>query len=1386
MYTIKDYTADIKALTNSIVIKINEMPMVINAGVKRNLKYTIEHDPNNQPRNKWKYYLNLAGIMHPLDTPVYIQVIETDKKEVLTAELLNKYPLTKTELSLYDKYYNILLKEYPEHVGYINGCINPVDIEQAIEAKEGSILAYSKKYVQYNEYYLIPELEAYIKRLLARWHVKPYSVTDELYVPSLLSFLISAIFLKIINLRLSKINTYQVHSFHLEHFFRSRMELWDDIYVLNKKSLFWLYNNLDVMLHNVGKELTFKKIYQKLLLMNNVGLGVHDVSREDPVSNHNKKTLTESSYKQVTPVTIMRGLNKYFVVSDGKHNRVDDILDIELDTVRNTNKNIPPVFKRYIRDSAVELIDLKHRGVETTKILDLDSSKLLEKTSLDVFSLVIDYWVYSIQKDIEYSKTHKDDKDQPIMGPFSKLVAEVPNIHNRPQEVSSKGALLIIIKLLLFALKQMDMKISGLNYYSVSEVDVDKYQFAIDNVLIKDDLSYGVIRTFKDLLPGEPEVFKTFISFRRYMKEVIDFSKYLWVFMANSQDFMLTTNIKRVFKAINKQGTLVLTDDVKGKTIDELLGEENIRYEVNQYVDPIMTIKKIITTFTGIELDQDDTVLNNFEAYKNILEKLTSYTLQTIGSGSASTDINAYYNNPTILTMKSGLAFAYGVDVKGLEENFCRLRAMSYERYNNMFIQQRDPNIQIASNAIPPIFGDLVVHHETFIRGWDPAGYSADFITLPAYDFDKYKWVNDWLKIRGVDLEGLERPFHMDFEGFQAPPGDHLDYWTFKPGIAYKKDILGDLVVKPGEWLNTDATYDFKTLPDAWFQPDTTKYLTVHGIEFEAIEDTVAKLKTRSFIHSNNTLEGGVLPIKSSLKFQADAQGDAVYKNPKDVTGTMSFANNYEVLNMTKFVTDTKYLSIGLMAFKTMNANNQPDNNLELITYLSEEAITAFPEISNNPSVITGRNSKLDIESSRVEVQPLDKSITTAVTKVLKKVIDDPTQSEVSSEFKDQVQKSITKTEALGLAMLPFRIIHNSNTTLSKLMYLGLIAKDGSMDVYDCSDVQVLTYNELYKCPVIKKIENTFKGYSSPIKDDKGNKILMLSVNLENNLGVNETNDIEKDNWKDVDKHFRAVGNAMIGKELDVLYQAGESELVTVFDSKYTSGNTLYTVVPFNVPNYDKFIEPLKVYAYSNTYVKQNTIPINVYPLLSSFDVTAIENKYYVKKYTSRLKSNIKFIAINGMPIKVKAVSRYKLSKGLAKYISSIDIKNNEYIFPNGVSLLLASINSVNYIIEINPVLDTYIVFEFNAVRSTTIQETILDPTDDGVYRLLVPNYVINSDLQHLSASSYSNYQGFYQIGQIEYHDHTGVVNKDGYTLKQDLVDKYGKEAPWLKNLTID
>ena len=343
--------------------------------------------------------------MHPYDTPVKIRVLETDTEEVLTAELLERYPTTAAELRENTGLYEQLMLDYPEHIRYIHGCMYPVDIDKAIAAKEGTILAYNKRYVEENEYYLIRDLEIFIENILSRWHVKPYTVVDELYLPALLAFLHSAVLMKIHNLRLSKVHTFQVHSFHLEHYFRSHMDLWDDIKVLNKPSIFWLYKNLDVMMHNVGKAKTFEKIYNKLFWMNGIGLGEYKASRMDPKYAYNMYDITEASFVRQDVSLVTSQLNDYYLTNLGNVTSVEAMIRNELDLLPDVNKNIPANFKRYFIETGVSESERVLRETEKTKILDIDAIKTLKKTGLDLYSLVMDYWVYCLHMDKLYKNS---------------------------------------------------------------------------------------------------------------------------------------------------------------------------------------------------------------------------------------------------------------------------------------------------------------------------------------------------------------------------------------------------------------------------------------------------------------------------------------------------------------------------------------------------------------------------------------------------------------------------------------------------------------------------------------------------------------------------------------------------------------------------------------------------------------------------------------------------------------------------------------------------------------------------------------------------------------------------------------------------------------------
>lgn len=1382
MYTIKQYIANTKALTNSIVFKINEIPMVVNSGVKNTIGYIpTRDDPDRLPKTEWKYYLNLAGIMHRLDQPVKIRVIETETYETLTTELLNKYPITRIELQKYDKYYNELLAEYPEYVRFIHGCIDPINPIDAINAEEGSILAYCKDFVEDNEYYLIPELEAYIKRLLSRWHVKPYTVVDELYLASLIAFVYSAIFLKILNLRLSRINTFQVHSFHLEHFFRSHMDIWDDVNILNKKSLFWLYKNMDVMMHNVGREATFIKIYNRLFDMNNIGIGSYLMKREDPTFSVHTQDLDTPVYVRNKASLLSSKLNRYYLTNNNQSTSIEGMINKQFDTLPDVNKNLPDVFKKYAKDVALSNIERNLSEEIYTKVLDIDTNKIFKKTGLDLFSLTMDYWIYCLQKDKLYKEKVKFEGNvhgRKKTKSFTEEETEFLDYDNKVYTVTPEIGILMFVKLLLFSTNSLDLKITGLNFYNVLNFDKDNYQEVIDTKLIDDGMSYAIVKAFEDYLPNELDTFPTIDSFKSFLNDSIEFSKYLWVFMSNTQNFIITQNIKRVFENIKKQGYYELSKEPK--TIDQLLNDRGIDYKISQYTDIESTMKRMLTTFTGVELDQEDKLLSNIDKYRTIIKKLTSYSLHALGSTGINKDINVYYNNPTILATNKGWVYVYGLYLKGLEDPLGRLHSYSRDYLDWIGMDVIPTRLSMVLAKLKPVQGDMILNYGPIIQKGKPTEYSLDFIEEPSYNFNKYTWFNNFLKVKQMELDALEDRVDISerhVDNLTTPDGNRL---PLRPQFVTYEKVKGDMIVSEGAWLNQFGSYDFKDMPTAWFRPDFKRFLTVYGLDLEPLEDTIGKISKTKSEQINNDVKATNLPLQPKVDTIRDTEGDMVLNEPNDQNdGSYDFSYNYDVLDISTYVQDNRYVKIGLLAFKTLNMDGTPDKTDSLVTYITEDALNIERDtIKDAVSIgIRGTNIEPDIKEKmvgpfKVNIDYDDRDFKPVRFKKFRwsRASDRPDRH--NEEFKSKIDRTIKKSDVIGLAMLPFRLeLDGDNTKISKLMYIGLVDKEGNMDIFDTSTVKILTYNDLIRCPVVKRVPYIFQGISLPLQDMYSKQVLTVNVDVRANykLRVNEKGVLP---LEDVDHYFFNYNNMMVGKNLRYDYDKDKSTLILTVDKDLNpNAIKVYQYLRNDTLLYEKF----KVYAYNDNYLKRERIKFNVSPFINGYGTIAI-NKGYFKD-----KRMIEYIGINDILFKIKDVKVSSMSNNLFTIIKSINPNLKEYILPNSTCLLIyPDVN--NLVVELDPYNDRMLEFHLEEKIDKDIQSYI----EEQLYNLDVPNYVISTtkDIKELDNKNFNEYIGFYQIGKIKYYDL--IPNNDPEEIKKALLSKFDTEKyDWLKNLEI-
>ena len=1359
MYTIERYIAGIKALTNSLVIKINEIPMVINAGVENTIGYDpLQDKPTKGNIREWKYYLNLAGKMHRLDKPITIRVLETEQDEILTADLLNTYPTTKAELLKMDKFYKNYTDEHPEYIRYIHGCMFPVDIDRAIEAPEGTILAYNKDFVEDNEYYLIPELQRYIKDMLIRWHVKPYTIVDSLYLPSLIAFLYSSIYLKIINLRLDKISTFQVHSFHLEHFFRSRLDLWDEVNILNKKSLFWLYKNLDVMMHNVGKDLTFKKVYDKLFQMNGIGIGEYTLNRIDPKFSDGKNDVYQPSYIRDPANLITKQLNSSYLTNNGNTESIESMTTRQLTILEDVNKNMPATFQDYIKKVVKEDTNRNILAEQKTKVIDIDRAELLKKTGLDLFSLVLDYWVYGLHKDklykmkVQYNGNISSNKKKNTLE--NNDVNYVDN-ENKIYNVSPKVGLLMFLKLMLYASGDLNAKLTSITYNRVCDFDPVRFQNTID-IIINDGVSRPVLEAIKTVLPVEPDVFSTIEMFKKFLNESIELAKIVWVLCSNVQNFFTSDAIKRVFLTLIKRDKYYLSDDNGSYTIDELLKQHGVTFPISPYTDIVATMKSMIKTFTGVELDQEDILLQNMDKYRRIIKKLTSYSLHAMGSAGVIDDITVYYNNPTVLTTKNGFVITYGLLLKGLEDDIARLKANSWESPGGLYVNIIELRPQLALAKLRPIIGDMVLKFSELRKdGWT-FGYSADFETIPSFRLDDYKWYNDWLTIKQVELSALEKTISdMDataIDSTQAPDSNSIN---LKGALLEYQKLYGELIVKNGPWLEEVGAYNFNTIPTFWDTfASSQDYLKTIGISLVPVEDVDYTLAGSSSEPNDDIASKTVL--KGDMKLLEEVSGYGVEKHVLKTEATYDFTKTYTTLDISDFVSDSKYVKVGLMAFTYDKQDGTPtaiEEVKNLFTYVVEDVVKQKPEI------LSRINNTVGVQDN----------------------------AEVFNKLK---KTTLDKADAVGLAMLPYKVVSNGETyDKCKLLYIGLIDKDGNMDVYDCSKVKVLTYDDLKLCPMIKTVPNAYNGklVSLPSKVSK-DKVITVSVNLVDNLTLPALFSNPKDNNQKLVDMFTEINGFQIGRTVRAKYDPAVKEsILPYFVPGLDTNRTLYHTYPMSTDFTVYVSSELNTLPKDLPYTNKGTLRDHLSKILA-YD----ESLGYTAQY--------KWIMINSVYYKLTDVITFTAEE----YPRIGNNKDNVYVLPNKPMLYIDIIESLKPD-ETNKLL----IIEYDRgwkprccnfktfTRNYTFEE-FKEEIGSNTVTGNIPHYIVNPKIntmllgKDITDIEFKNrvlsHAGYYEIGRLEFVNvgNNLVTGISTTPTKEDLLTRFGNEYPWLKNLNIE
>lgn len=666
MYTVDKYINYTLALTNSLVIKLLDIGIQINKDLY--IKYGIS-TPSD--KRMWRYFLNLAGLPHETNSEVIIHVVELNEDHVLTRELLATYIDTRIELLKFGQSYDELLVRYPDDEQFIKGALLPVDIDYAIAAKDGTLLNYDNGYVENQELGLVRGIGKYTTNYLARWHVREYTLTDELYLAGMLGTLYGSLPNYIMNHRLESIYSNEAHSFHLEHFFRSHLDIWDDLSIVNDKTKWWLYNNLRYLIKHVGKNSTLKSIIDNIFTANGVGIGRLALSTEDPEIVEDIDNVLKSIYKAGDSIVLSEGLNPQYILDDNNiqstqtviTNQMRNLSTLETDLLKDRADTYSEVFFNEI--NKVDNI------TQQTKIFDINTVKLFSMYGVDLMQVVIENWIHQAFE-LEY------DRNQYFIDPNTKL----------QYTLSPKQGVLYLLKVLLATTGEDDIELNSFHCYHLLNNGISKD--VLNNALLSRTDMKETIDVIMPFIPPPTSIVSPG-EFLLYMDKVVKLYRTMWLLDSNTENLSYSSDMKVVSDRINRRTVIEISEeamfdsgadqtngnngwgngdqDAPGNsgdhnnaensadasvTINQLLENEGITLNITENYDKHNTIRELILLFTGIEIDMYEEITRYTEKFINIFNKLTSYTTQILTSSEDIKHLDSMYTNISVNNLTEG------------------------------------------------------------------------------------------------------------------------------------------------------------------------------------------------------------------------------------------------------------------------------------------------------------------------------------------------------------------------------------------------------------------------------------------------------------------------------------------------------------------------------------------------------------------------------------------------------------------------------------------------------------------------------------------------------------------------------------------------------------
>ena len=384
-YHYKVYIDKCLALVSTMIIKsTKDARDMSNELFYRTLHRYDENDPSS-----WIYYKHISGEYHVTDEPIYVISVDTTERIIFNKENLKIHKNTRKEYSYGTHKYEELVARYPNKELLIKGILNPVDIETAINAEDGTILSYDKRFVEINEYTLIEKLQDRIYGIMERWYQKQYNIDNTYYNITFMGILYQKLLEAVMEIRMENCLTNEAHSYHYRRFLASHGFL--DFYLehLTIKQAIILYKNIRWVERYIGQRHTQRWLIKHIMTL-----------RSLPIAEYNVIQVYNDIVKDVESIA------KFEKVSLNGLENIDNTTDtLSLKQMMDKEDPLAPFNLRereFEEKDAKNLLSSSLSSELKTKILE---SKAIDFTDSETYilpNMLLDFWI-----DMAHKKTYK-------------------------------------------------------------------------------------------------------------------------------------------------------------------------------------------------------------------------------------------------------------------------------------------------------------------------------------------------------------------------------------------------------------------------------------------------------------------------------------------------------------------------------------------------------------------------------------------------------------------------------------------------------------------------------------------------------------------------------------------------------------------------------------------------------------------------------------------------------------------------------------------------------------------------------------------------------------------------------------------------------------------